>query len=229
MALKMKIGKLVPTRIYGYIIEFVIFKILEKVGIESKVAKVIRTIDKDKQDVDYRTYRQYMDRRHVFNKILDSEWITLTKDIGKDSLFLARHYIHQKKEEILQEGLTQNNNLSTVSAADLRALLAKLFTQMGYKVADSDGTDVDKISMILDLNDQKLLLYSVVKGSALETTAIENALMLQKRMDCKGVMVILLSEINKEAIDFANSNFVAIVSRERLRELIAQYLQENWI
>lgn len=229
MLKKLKLSKLVSPTIYAYFIEYIIFKLLSIIGVERKAVKIINTIETEKKDVNYKTYRQYMDRRQVFNKILSNEQMTLLKDLGEDSLFLARHYIHQKRENVEKsESFSGINNYNALSPIEFKNLIIKLFQSMGYVVSDAGSADANFIKLLLDLSDQKLLVFYMLKDTPNQIEDLQLSLQAQKELNCNGTIQISTQGFSDEAIKFANANYIALMTKNRLSELLKQYLSENW-
>jgi len=215
-----------------HIIERFFFTALYKIGLGKPAVKLINVVNDEKlqEDKDYKTYMQYWDRKKVFGRVLHKEYMTIGLDIGKDALYIGKHFIHQKKKQIaLQDNAMNNKQLHDLSGIDFENLLFGLFVAMGYTVQKTGKVSDQSCDLILNLGEQKLLLKGIhLKDKPVEVVSLLDALATQKQYVCNGTMIISLSNFTSEASEFAKSNNIGLVGKERLIELLAQYLNEYW-
>lgn len=205
------------------------FKIVYKLGFGKYAVRMIKAMDIDKDDADYKTYISYMIRKHVARRLIKQQWVNLSWDIGGDSLYIVRHFIHQKKNKIMQEEeFHKSKKLNDLTGMEFEDLLYRLFKSMDYKVLRVEG-EVDKVRcLILDLKDQKILLYAKRESNFIQDKDIDDALQAQINYNCNGTMFISISGFTKEALEMASSKNVGLITKERLSELLLQFLKEKW-
>lgn len=214
--------------IFTHIIEEVFYEILYKMGLGKLVLKMIRSLDAEKKDLDYQKYRQYMDRKKVFARILRQQWFCITKDIGEDTLFLLHHYLYQKKKIITQKENDNRKNFNDLSIIEFENLLLKLFQSMGYSVSIVDNTDKQIAILIMNLKNQKILIFASLKNILVQSADINQSLQEEKNHNCKGTIFISLSNFGSDTEELINTNHIGLINRDRLGELIHQYLHETW-
>lgn len=218
--------------IAAHIIEGYFVTFLYKIGLGKMAAKFINLMDDEdlQGDKDFNSFKQYMTRKKVFGRIIHRDWIDLSYDIGKDSVYIARHFIHQKKESLaIQDTAVTQKRLIDLSGVDFEKLIYRVFEAMGYTVKRTGKTTDQMCELFILLGEQKLLLQAIrYKNSSVGSTEIQEAVTAQKLTQCNGTMVISVSDFTTEAVELAKTNNVGLVGKQRLYELLAQYLKENW-
>lgn len=215
-------------------IEGFFFSILYKIGLGKYVAKMINIVNEEKEndDNDYKNYKLYWERKKVFRRILNQKQrVNLLLDIGGDSLYIFRHYIHQKKESLAQQNnLITLKRLVDLSGSDFENLLYRLFVSMGYAVQKIGNTTDQSCELIINLKEQKLFVQAIRhKESPITNSDIQEVLAAQKLYKCNGTIIISGSNFTNSAIEVAKAYHVGLVSKERISELLLLYLKENWL
>lgn len=212
--------------------EDIIYRSLYKIGLGKYILKFNQIIEVDKDDMEYREYRQYIARRNVIAQILHREWVDLSLEVGNDSLHLIHHYIHKKKDEIEVMDIIKNNTkYSDLSATELNKILKLLFEAIGCKVQEIDSHDQQDqqiCDLVIKVEHQKLLLYVWPEKSVLQATNIPNILLKQGKYGCSGTIIVSIPGFTDEASDLANAKNSTLVNKDKLDILAHQYLKEIW-
>lgn len=119
---------------------------------------------------------------------------------------------------------------SDLSGSGFENLLYRLFQAMGYTVQKIGRTGDQGGDLIANMDGKVRLLIQAkcYNGSPVGNAAVQEAVAAQKYYDCNGAMVVTSSDFTKEALELAKANAVGLVGKERLSELVVQYLKESW-
>ena len=123
-----------------------------------------------------------------------------------------------------------HKNFDKLSGSEYEHLLFRLFDKMGYTVQETGITFDHGGDLIANLDNQIRMVIQAKRytGPHVGIAAVHEALAAQKYYGCNGAMVIICTNFTREAIDFAKANNVALVNKDRLYELLFQYLEESW-
>lgn len=217
------------TWIISNALEDIFYKLLYKIGLGKYAFRMINNLDIAKDDADYKRYKQYITRKRIFNRVLNRKWLNLSLDIGTDALYIVRHYIHQKKEKLANDdNAIVTKQLSSLSPFGFETLIYRLFHSMNYTVQKTGKVTDHTIDLIIHLQDQKILLRTILGQTSIENNDIQETISAQEENSCNAIFLITLQTITKDALDKANNNAIGVVSKERLIVLLNQYLKENW-
>jgi HJR/Mrr/RecB family endonuclease len=172
------------------------------------------------------SYKRNWEKEKVLREITHGPWMGLSLGILADILFILRHYLHQYKTKLArQDNSIVPKQLNDLSGSDFEAPLCKLFGAMGYEVQKTGKVDEHGCDLIINLGDQKLLLRTLRrKDSPVGDTGIQEASAAQEAYGCNGCMVISESGFNEEAVELAKVKDVGLVGKERLGELLGEYI-----
>lgn len=170
-------------------------------------------------------------KEKILKEISQGHWMGLSLGILGDSLYILRHYLHQKKEKIARrDNSLPSMLLRNLSCSDFENLLYRLNEAMGYAVQITRKINDQTFYLIASKNSQvKLLIYAkCYDGSPVENSDIQEAVAAQKLHECNTAIVVTSSDFTKEATELAKVNMVGLVGKERLCELLLQNLKERW-
>jgi HJR/Mrr/RecB family endonuclease len=211
----------------------ILLGILKRTGLEEQVVNFIDRFgfEKQKNAWTHRDHSFDWDRLRDLRKFLNEKGLNLSEKNWNDTLLLLRHYIQQKEERVTRDSLGYHPmKFSDLSGSGFENLLSRLFQAMGYTVQKTGKTGDQGGDLIANKDGQVRMLIQAkcYNGSPVGNAAVQAAVAAQKYYDCNGAMVVTSSEFTKEAIELAKANTVGLVGKERLSELLVQYLKESW-
>ena len=213
----------------------VILAALKRFGLEEQVVNFINRFgfEKKKGGWTYRDHSFDWERLKDFRKFLNEKGLTLSVNTWDDTLLLLKHYIQQKEERVTRESIEHwmsQRKFSGLSSSGFENLLYRLFEAMGYTVQRTGGTGDQGGDLVANKDGQARMLIQAKRytGSPVGNSAVQEAVAAQKYYDCNGAMVVASSDFTKEAVELAKANSVILVGKERLSELLLEYLKESW-
>ncbi len=100
---------------------------------------------------------------------------------------------------------------------------------MGYSVAHTGQTGDQGCDLVVNMGQQRTAVQAkCYNNESVGNSAIQQALAAQKIYNCTKSIVVTNSNFTSEAIELAKVNNVELIGNVRLRELLLQYLNENW-
>lgn len=173
------------------------------------------------------------DRVNDLEKVLREKGVELQyNDKQKDLLTLLRHYIQEKEENITRESIKkepQKFSILNRDGSEFEKLLYRLFEAMGYKVQAIGRAGDQGGDLIANKNGERILLQAkCYKDWSTGNAAVQQVVAALKYYDCNKAMVVTTSYFTAEAIALAKANNTELISKERLQELLLQYLKESW-
>jgi hypothetical protein len=147
------------------------------------------------------------------------------KDIG----FLLRYYIYHKADNFVRESIAhQTHTFSSLNPSQFEDLLRRLYEAMGYSVMRTGKTGDMGSDLVVNMADQRAVVQAKQYSGSVSPAAIQQAVGALKAYNCTKAFVVTNSYFTPEAIQLAKVNEVGLVSGERLREMLLQYLKESW-
>lgn len=212
-----------------------ILSTLKRLGLEEQAVHFINRFgfEKKKGCWTYRDHSFDWERLKDFRTLLNEKGLNLSESTWDDTLRLLKHYIQQKEERVTRESIEHwmdQQKYSDLSGSGFENLLYRLFEAMGYTVQRTGKTGDQGGDLVANKNGQVRMLIQAKRynGSPVGNSAVQEAVAAQKYYDCNGAMVVTSSDFTKEAIELAKANSVMLVGKERLSELLLQYLKESW-
>ena len=211
----------------------ILLAILKRTGLEAHVIHFIDRFgfEKKKGSWTHRDHSFDWDRLRDLRTFLNEKGLNLSESKWDDTLLLLKHFIQQKEEKVTRESIGLSPmKFSDLSGSGFENLLYRLFQAMGYTVQKIGRTGDQGGDLIANKDGQVRILIQAkcYNGSPVGNAAVQEAVAAQKYYDCNGAMVVTSSDFTKEAIDLAKANTVGLVGKERLSELVLQYLKESW-
>ncbi len=222
--------------------------VLTRLGLEKHVIEFIDRFGFDKKKGNW-THREHSfdwDRLRDLRKFLNEKGLHLSEDTWDDMLLLLKHYIQQKEEKVTRESIGDINNATAIGGqattavhamkfSDLTGtgfenLLYRLFQAMGYTVQKIGRTGDQGGDLIAnkDGNVRMLIQAKRYNNEPVGNAAVQDAVAAQKYYDCNAAMVVASSDFTTAAVDLAKKDNVWLVGKQRLNELLLQYLNESW-
>ncbi|MBU1326935.1 restriction endonuclease [Patescibacteria group bacterium] len=191
--------------------------------------------EKKKHNVwSFRNYSFDWDRLNDFRKFLHDKGLDISTNSWNDTIFLLQYYIQKKEENLTTESIAGSisvvpRKFADLSGADFESLLFRLFTAMGYAVQKTGKTGDQGGDLVINKDQQRTLIQAkCYKDMPVGNSAIQEAVAAQKFYDCTASTVVTNSGFTKEAIELARVNKVELIGATRLREVLLQYLKDNW-
>lgn len=139
---------------------------------------------------------------------------------------------HQRKVDKISSAMKNGENISHFSIENIdeltgiefEHLLGKLFTAMGYKSVVTKASGDQGADLIIEKFGEKTVVQAKRYSGSVSNSAVQEAVAAQAHYNCNSSMVVTNSFFTKSAIELAESNSVSLYDRERLNELLVQYL-----
>ncbi len=175
----------------------------------------------------FRNYKFEWDRINDFKKILEENKVTSNE---KDVFYLLRYYIQKKEEGLTRESIRKApQKFGSLSGVEFEGLLYRLYEAMGYKVEATGKSGDQGGDLIANKDGDRLLIQAkCYRDWSTGNAAVQQVVGAMKFYDCNKAVVVTTSHFTNEAIALAQANKTELVSKERLQELILQFLGESW-
>ncbi len=175
----------------------------------------------------YRNHNFEWDRINDLKKILKEAGVTHNE---KDVFAILRFYIQEKEEKFTRESMHREpQKFATLSGEDFEKLLYRLFEKMGYLVKHYGQPGDQGGDLVASKNGEHMLIQAKrYLGEATGNAAVQQVVAAAKFYNCSKTMVVTTSYFTPEAITLAKVDGTELVSGERLKELLLQYLGESW-
>ncbi|MDO8594078.1 MAG: restriction endonuclease [bacterium] len=177
---------------------------------------------------EFRNHKIESDRVNDLKKILKENKVTSSE---KDVLALLRFYIEEKEEMVTRESIKVEPQLfSRLSGTDFENLLRRLFEAMGYQVEQTGRSGDQGGDLIANKNGERILIQAkCYRDLSVGNSAVQQVVGAMKYYNCGKSMVITTSGVfTPEARSLAQVNDTELISKDRLSELLIQYLHESW-
>jgi len=175
----------------------------------------------------FRNYKFDWDRINDLKKILKEAGVTSNE---KDVFALLRFYIQEKEEQLTRESIRKEpQKLASLAGAEFEKLLYRLFEAMGYKVELIGKSGDQGGDLIANKYGERVLIQAkCYRDWSTGNDAVQQVVAAMKYYDCNKAMVITTSYFTSEAIVLAKANKTELISKERLQELLLNFLSESW-
>jgi len=175
----------------------------------------------------FRNYKFDWDRINDLKKILEERGVTSNE---KDVFALLRFYIQEKEEQLTRESIRKEpQKLVSLTGAEFEKLLYRLFESMGYKVELIGKSGDQGGDLITNKDGERILIQAkCYRDWSTGNDAVQQVVAAMKYYDCNKAMVITTSYFTSEAIVLAKANKTELISKERLQELLLNFLSESW-
>ncbi len=175
----------------------------------------------------FRNHKFEWDRIDDLKKILKEKGITSNK---KDVFTLLRFYIQENEENLTRESIKKEpQKFSVLSGTEFEKLLYRLFEAMGYKTEWIGRSGDQGGDLIANKNGERTLVQAkCYRDWSTGNAAVQQVVGAMRYYDCNNAMVVTTSHFTNEAILLAKANKTELISKERLQELLLQFLSESW-
>lgn len=119
-------------------------------------------------------------------------------------------------------------NIQCVNRTTFENLLYRLYTAMGYSVMKTGKTGDQGCDLVVNMGKQRSVVQAKCYNGSVPNAAIQQAVNALKLYNCTKAFVVTNLYFTPEAIQLAKVNNVGLVDGHRLREMLLQYLKENW-
>jgi len=175
----------------------------------------------------FRNCRFDWDRINDLKKILKETKVTSNE---KDVFALLRFYIQRKEEKLTRESIRKEpQKFEILTGTEFEKLLYRLFEAMGYKVELTGKSGDQGGDLIANKQGERILVQAkCYRDWSTGNSAVQQVVGAMKYYDCNRAVVTTTSHFTKEAIALAKANKTELIPRERLQELLMQFLGESW-
>jgi hypothetical protein len=164
--------------------------------------------------------------------LLARQGVALSTRSDDDMTAVLEHFINDKEERFLTERITARvtHRFSEFNKTgeEFERLVARLYEGMGYaakrvgRVGDQGG------DVIASKGGENVLIQAKFYGGSVGNAAVQQATAARQYYSCTRAAVVTTSSFTREAIALARSNDVDLVDGIRLKQLLAEHLQEAW-
>lgn len=163
-----------------------------------------------------------------FLKILNESNIVVKQK--SDFYILLKYFIDQKEDNFMRETIVHKpTGFTNMSGAEFEGLLLRLYEAMGYSVMKTGRVGDQGCDLVVNMNSQRVVVQAKCYSGSVGNSAVQEANTALKLYNCTKAIVVTNSHFTPEAIKLALVNDVDLIDGQRLRELLLQYLKENWV
>lgn len=165
----------------------------------------------------------------ILRKELYDKGVPISLNNYKDINLLLQYYIYNKEKKFVQESIVHKpNTFNHLTGTDFENLLYRLYTAMGYSAMKTGKTGDQGCDLVVNMGEQRSVVQAKCYNGSVPNAAIQQAVGALKLYNCTKAFVVTNSYFTPEAIQLAKVNNVGLIGGERLREMLMQYLKENW-
>jgi restriction system protein len=180
----------------------------------------------------FRNYSFDWDRINDLEKVLREKGVELQHNNRQKDIFtIMRYYIQNKEENLTRESIkNEPQSFAILSGSEFEKLLYRLFEAMGYKVQPIGRSGDQGGDLIANKDGERVLIQAkCYRDWSTGNAAVQQVVAAIKYYDCNKAMVVTTSRFTAEAIVLAKVNNTELIPKERLQELLLQYLKESWL
>lgn len=169
------------------------------------------------------------DQLKILRKSLYEKGVPVSLDNYKDINSILQNYIQHKEESFVRDSIAiRPNTFSSLTGADFEDLLCRLYEAMGHTVMKTGQTGDQGCDLVVNMDQQRVVVQAKCYNGSVGNEAVQQAVTALKIYNCTKAIVVTNSYFTPEAITSAKINGVDLIPGQRLRELLLQYLKENW-
>ncbi len=212
--------------------------LIEKIktgGFEITVNNFIDRFGKEgkKGSWEHRGYAFEWDRLKDFRDILNKGGFGLVTDNFKDVSIILKHFIDAKERNFLNNGILNNTSHKfsdlNKDGSDLEHLIVRLYNAMGYVSKRTGGSGDQGSDVIASKNGENILIQAKCYNGSVDNKSVQQASAALAYHGCNRAVVITNSVFTPGAVALAKANLVELIDGERLKKMLAEYLQEVWL
>jgi len=208
---------------------------IQQTGTEETINNFINSFGNQKKSEKnlwkYQGYTFTWDQMDSFRRTLHDKGVHVSiTDNYKDISILLRHYIYHKEDKFVRDSIANKNHaFSALNPTQFENLLCRLYEAMGYSVKKTGRTGDQGCDLVVNMGDQRTVIQAKrYNGSSVGNAAVQEAVGALKMYNCAKAIVVATSSFTLEAVQLAKVNNVGLVGKERLRELLLEFLKESW-
>jgi hypothetical protein len=150
-----------------------------------------------------------------------------------DLHFILQRNIDDKKKLFVIAGITSTSTHHFSELMDGKGdkfeyLIARLYEAMGYSTKRNGGSGDQGADVIANKDGEHILIQAKCWEGGVSNHAVQEAYTGLSIHGCNKAVVITTSFFQPGAEESAKSNSVELIGKERLREMLAEYLHESW-
>lgn len=208
---------------------------LKKSGLEEYVENFINRFSFEGKNIngwEFRNRKIDWDRINDLEKYLIEKGVDLkTTEKHRDVFRILRYYIQRKEENLTRESIRKEPQKYTLlNGTDFEMLLYRLFVAMGYVVEHIGRSGDQGGDLIANKDGERTLIQAkCYRDWSVGNEAVQQVVGAMQFYNCHKTMVVTTSSVfTPEAHALARANNTELISKDRLSELLIQYLHENW-
>lgn len=207
---------------------------IKQKGLEDRIKNFINRFGLEGRNIkgkwSFRNHVFDYDRINDLERELIESGIKLRIGKRREVFNLLQYYIQQKEENLTRESIKKEpQKFSTLSGTDFEKLLYRLFEAMGYSTEHIGHSGDQGGDLIANRNGERILIQAkAYRDWSTGNDAVQQVAGAIKYYNCNRAIVITTSHFTPEAIALAKANNIELISKERLQELLLQYLGESW-
>lgn len=212
-----------------------LFHLIKERGLKDYVKNFINRFSFEGKNIDgweFRNRKIDWDRINDLEKYLIENDIPLkTKEKRRDVFDILKVYIQIQEENLTRESIKKEpQKYSSLSGSDFEKLLYRLFDAMDYKCEPIGRSGDQGGDLIANKGGERILIQAkCYRDWSVGNEAVQQVVGAMKYYNCNKTMVITTStNFTPEARALARANNTELVSKDRLSEMIMQFLLENW-
>lgn len=182
---------------------------------------------------EHRGYVFEWDRLRDFRDILNKGGFGLATDNFKDVSIILKYFIDVKERNFLNNGILNNttHKFSDLNkdGSDLEHLIVRLYNAMGYVSKRTGGSGDQGSDVIASKNSENILIQAKCYNGSVSNQAVQQASAALAYHGCNKAVVITNSFFTPGAVALAKANSVELIDGERLKNMLAEHLQEVWL
>ena len=210
-----------------------VFAAIKERGLEDHINNFINRFSFELRSANvwaFRNHRVDWDRIKDLEKFLVDQGINLKKGKSGDVYSVLRYYIQRREEKLTNESIRREpQNFAALSGTEFEQLLYRLFESMGYAVQHIGQSGDQGGDLIINSAGERILVQAkCYRDWSTGNAAVQQVVGATKYYDCNKALVATTSHFTPEAVALAGANNVQLLPKERLQELLLEYLGESW-
>ena len=203
------------------------FKIQKDIEEYKKFKEIILSEKpKTKEEYIYSLLRNFGEGYNTtfFVKLMNEQGFALDKSIYSSvSQIREKLRLDSFEKSLLQEKNKKEINLDLMGGHEFELFLGMLFQKMGFKVINTKLSGDQGADLIIERFGEKTAVQAKRYSNAVGNGAIQEIIPAKNHYKCDKALVITTSYFTKGAMELAQSNNVELWDRNKLKEMIKRY------
>jgi len=205
---------------------------IRKAGLEEYINNFISNYglgSQEKKQIswNYRDYSIAWYRIDDLRKFLKEKNILFSNN---DICLLLKEYIEEREYKKMIEGSeASSHRFKDLRWDDFEKLLYRLYEKMGYAVQFTGKRGDQGSDLVITKKGKRIVVQAKCYQGLVNNKAIQEAVAAKGLYNCDGATVVTTSDFRGGALELAKANNVYLINGKKLRELLLDYLKENWI